>query len=297
MVNGTQIYLRLKYCAIAVMCVWIIPLITALVFPFELPIKQKYIVTSVALISIVTIVVIPLIFGRRAITACVHLHTTDHKLSGKIIYFSPSLWLSYIAPFFLYLDLYQIRGLDLFTSDFGANRYIYNMTVPSVFGYASYLLSGFGILQLGRIFLFRSLIRKLSLLTPYLLVSSLYVISGNRQYLFFGLLFLFYSYLLAKPINIKRMILNIVYVGMALTLFFALMLVFQIKRQSEISGDQVDFLYAISDMECIGNEVCYSPVILPMAYFYQYYGNEYQDCRSVRQKQRMSSQWIFFYSE
>lgn len=262
---------KLRYIAIFISSIWMFPLILDTVLPFEIPAKMNYAVAIYAILSVFYMVFVPIIVIEKYYSVrSVKGTMKSAKAKGVNLLYV----LSYISIFCLFIDLYYLRGLSLF-SGIGGNRDIYINTSPSLFGYVSIMFLGNSILLLTFVKMVDGKYKKLKYGFPFILAGSLMLLSGNRQFVFFGLLYYLILFFLFSKLN-KGFVKQFIAILLVGVVFFSAMVSFQFNRQKQLEGNQLEFLYSISEMSCQDSMLCDSSLAIPFAYLYQYFGNEYQ---------------------
>lgn len=259
---------------------WHIPLIIGLFFPFESPMKFNPVVTA-AILFLVHFVALPsVIYNRRKL--CNKNITEDFMRLYQFSYFSNnrklliniSIILAYLAICFVFIDLYVLRGLSFLSGSIDINRSLYMTTSPTFFGYLGLIGSALSLFLLTTSYDPRVKSIKITRVIPFLAIVILYLLSGNRQFLLFGLLLLVMQYSFYSTVDFKKYMTKL-FVGTLV--FLCLMLTFQFIRQTGTKGKQFEFIQSIAKLECTNDFIINNPLIAaPLAYLYVYYGMEYQ---------------------
>lgn len=271
--------------------IWHLPLLLYIVLPFK-PNFQISLVSVSALLALVHFVLLPsALYSSVAPTQTgdshnIYLEAWWHRNQVPL----RALWLfSIIGVFFVATDLFVFRGLELSTH-LSANRNIYDHTSPSLFGYLGYLASGSALLLVGISAKRRGYKKKLLMNTPFILIALVTLLAGVRQYLLFGLIMLVASYA-ASRVSWKRLLLTLMALGAG---FSSLMVAYNISRQPDTKGSQVQFVEAIGGFYCTKSFACAeSPLSETLNYLYQYFGNEYIGFTAISMTPRKDWEPIF----
>lgn len=243
------------------MLFWLIPLIIYQLTPFELAITVNYYIIYLFLSIFMFVLYSSFVnISKKKIV--------ELKVKSPYIF----IIFAYIGCILLYSDLYVLRGLS-FVSPFD-NRDKYSDYAVSGLTYLWLLFIPFVIFNIVLYSDNLNYFKKINIGIPIFLSSVFFLLSGNRQFVFFIALFFTYKLILKnEKLDIKRVIIKlfpaIVLLGI---LFFAI----QILRQQGTQGSQLTYILTITGMNCKSEYFCDdSLLILLLAYIFNYFGNIY----------------------
>jgi hypothetical protein len=240
--------------------IWIAPGVINLAFPFNFPIPVAFAFVSSLVGLTIAIPYASVLLGSR-----LRLARNPSSSAGRAQ--SIFLALAFASPFLQYYDFFLIRGMT-YLGNIGENREIYIASDPSLAGYFALFGLAFSLYFLST---------KNNMLgtwasIPWLLNASILLMTGNRQYAALGILLIAYKTLLLrhKSINFGAIVKSIIFI----ILIFSGALVFQLNRQQFAEGEGIDYIYRITGIQC-HDWFCDTPLEIPLAYLYQYFGNIY----------------------
>jgi hypothetical protein len=253
-----------------VLVTWLIPYLISKLFPFSIGIEINDTVFFHVLFFVLMGFVIPNALVKEKLwqAALAKQHYQDKFIAVILL-------LSYLGVLNLFIDLYLIRGLNLF-GDILSNRLKFEKTGPSLFGYLSYVLIAASFLLLTQI----KKTNALKLVLPIVLICALYLMSGNRQ-IMLSYILIFAIHLTVKY-NPKLSLRNVFLCLFLVFGFFSLMVGFHFLRQNNLKTSQLDFFYAISEIspkEFVDDRD--SVYLLPLVILYQYFGLQYHGMSAV----------------
>lgn len=253
------------YPVLLVLVVWLFPAIYSLLFPFESSLETNWYLISIVLLVFAFSLAFPIMVfrGKRSFD---FVRQMAGFRSRRVV-----LFLAFLAFFVQVVDFVFLRGVQISLSLHENRDALDDSSTPLTL-----------LLMLLLPFVYISFIgffeRKSYLyLTPFILVSIVTLISGNRQFFTFGVILFFIFRVMVNPAFSLKSFLRFVVVFFALA---AAMLAFQFKRQPYAEGNQADFIYQIANIKCSGFP-CGTPLEVPFAYIYLYYGIEYAGLSSV----------------
>lgn len=245
---------------------WHLPLALALFLPFRIPIELGYIGVTIVLLIVHSFPICNMDLLGSIKTSKIDVLSNEFEIPGYLYV------LSYLGILFLFLDLYYIRGLSIF-SGVEANRNIYTNTSPTVFGYLAICMTAIPFIILQSLDgCKKSLFALLKRFAPYAITSVLYLLSGNRQYMFFGL---FVSVLTYAYYNKGKLVVFLWKLMLFSFLFCSVMLIYQFARQQSTSDNQYELVQHILQLDVTAGDYTDSELTL-YAYVYAYFGVEFQ---------------------
>jgi hypothetical protein len=258
---------------------WHVPLVIALFFPFNSPMELEPVVTG-GILSLMHIILLPGVIFNFKRLSCASTPFEITKTVNRSIMLKNRIYLiafceilSYLATIFVFIDLYLLRGLSLVSGDIEANRGLFASTDPTLLGYIGLIGSAMSLFSLT--LSYDPQLKKIRLrsVIPFAIISIFYLLSGNRQFLLFGLLLIVIQSSYYSELTIGKYMAKI---SRWAVIFMCLMMVFQFTRQTQTKGKQFEFLQSITLLECTDKTVADSALLVPLAYLYVYYGIEYQ---------------------
>lgn len=245
---------------------WHLPFALALFLPFDVPINLSYagVITTLIIVHSIPLCCIDVLSNLALKNGNPFYSLTA---APRYIYL-----LSYIGAFFLYLDLYCIRGLSFF---FGVeqNREIYSDSMPTIFGYVAICLTALPFLIIQSLDLYKENFIKISVrYMPYIITSVLYMLSGNRQYMFFGIFISVLTYAYYKKEGLSKFLIKLFLFSLA---FSGAMLIYQFARQQSTADSQYLLVQKILQLD-ITQDYYTDSTITFLAYIFAYFGIEYQ---------------------
>lgn len=255
-------YRNVRTAALIALGAWIACLAAYWLLPFSFPLEAHKGIIA-ALLTLTTIMIWPALRAKPAqLSSSVVRPIASHGTPVVVLIGLP-------APLLLFLDMYVIRGLSIF-GDIGANRILFIDSAPSIVGYLSYVSCAASLLATAALPALSRRLRTVVLMT-FALAAGLLVMAGNRQFATAGILVCYLSYvLLGSGTVIRKLALGAV----GAVAFSVVALAVQFARQSFAEGEQLEYLVAISKIECHG-PICRTPAVIPAMYVYQYYGTVY----------------------
>ena len=242
---------------------WLSPLIIYWVLPFEIPVNFSYFAVLLALGSTGSIFYLSL--NRQAGTSFTKVKNNlrSYKNQPLIVY------IAMFSPVLTCLDMVLFRGVNIYGS-LASNRDFFIDSSPSIFGYLSYVTNAAALLSLTLIQP-KALGKQWFIIFPYVLVSIIFLISGNRQFILTGLFIMLFSYIMKSKVSQFRVVVT---TGVIVVIFGTASTFFQFARQEFAEGAQLEHLEIIMGMECDG-QICDSPISIPAGYLFHYYGTVY----------------------
>lgn len=252
---------------------WHLPLFIYLVLPFIPQFAASPAVVGGAL-ALVQLVLLPSVIyaSRSGCWNAVELEWRAKYWWSRRRFAVNTIWVFAISSvLFLAIDLFYFRGLG-FLNGLQQNRTFFNESRPSVFGYLAFLGEGASLMLLGLAFHVQPKLKKIILCAPYVLLTLLYLVAGLRQYFFFGVLIMVFAYAISG-VGTRRLIFAVALVSL---LFGASMVGYNILRQPETKGRQVQFVESVGGFRCSNQGACKElSFMIMLNYVYQYFGNEY----------------------
>lgn len=247
--------------AVRVFQTWyFIPLFLNHLLPFDLNWEIDYLKTYLIIILFMFSIFLSFIFQRK--TYSYNVISKERPVIIASIYLGAAI---------LWVDFFYIRGISLNT--ISQNRDILEFEGPS---FLTYIWIFFSALSVYNLINWRQggITKNQNLIFPLILYSIPLLISGNRQYVFFILIYLSYYYLITSPKNFLSVFAKIFTLTVFLIIFF---LAIQFARQDFASDDQANFISTINKIQCTNDKICdFSPnMTLLFLYIYAYFGNIY----------------------
>lgn len=255
--------LNFRWPVVLIVFAWLLPIILHVILPFTMGFDADFLFVFFVVLFLFASVFLPIFVVPK------RRHYEYECLSRSKL----SRWfviLAYVSLVIQGVDIFYLRGINL-GFDFGSNRDYFSdgsslATVSIMFLPFVYIsLNGF----------FES--KKLIYVLPFIFTSLFFVVSGNRQFFIFGVILFLVLYLMVNPrLNFKFIFKLILFASVLVSLLFFV----QFKRQGFAEGQQLEFVYNITGMECNG-AACDKFYITPMAYLYLYFGVQYQGLTAV----------------
>ncbi|WP_172953314.1 O-antigen polymerase [Edwardsiella tarda] len=258
------------------MFVWLFPLGCYLIFPFELDFKPNYFYVFIILFSIIIMMTIDKMFHVRRVfySPCV--------TQKDILFFKLMLIISLIS-FPLTVYDFLSRGVD-FLGSVGNNRDIYTEHNSGFVSQLALFFMAFGLLSFFMFPVSGYMYDKYKWKIIFILLIMVFfsLIVGNRQII--NVIFISIALKSIDSFKIRFFSKYLLFFLFIISVLLSFVLWFQFERQSFVSGGgegQVDFLLKISNMKCVSDVLCGNASIIPLAYIFQYYGNEYHGITAV----------------
>jgi hypothetical protein len=263
----------LVYCILLTQITWHAPLILMMAFPFDIPIKsvanRPY---ATALVCLIHVIVAAGVIGYLSVSP---RKRRDRRLELR---FDKSIvTIAYVGAMFMAIDAFGYR--TPLTADIGRNRVVFTNAQATVFGHIGIIVGGLALLLLMakpaglRTFLFYG--------GPYLIYSTTYLLVGNRQFMFVGLMLVALNALAdRRPPFLK----TIVWGSIAAVAFFTLMTVFGSLRQSQTKGVQDQALQSLMNTQILDYRTPFTRTYslrTASLYLFMYYGIEYEMAGSI----------------
>lgn len=254
------------YPILFIIFVWLFPALYSIFFPFKTNLTINwYLVVSVLFLFFISIILPVFYLTRRKYYD--FLSDLSAFRYDKVV-----LFLAFLALFVQVVDIIFLRGVSLNFNLHENRAALENSSTPFTF----LLVALLPFVYFSFVCFFEK--KGILYLIPFFCVSSVYLISGNRQFFIFGFVLLFVMLFMIKPfLSIKK----IFRAFLLIVLLVVSMFYFQFQRQPYAEGNQAQFIYNIANIECKGL-LCNTQVETPLAYLYLYFGIQYSGLSSLQ---------------